>query len=98
LSTLVILGVPFALIMAWRRVDIATWLFSLALSANIILSDGIMHSRPRLLLQAAVLFIPWAWGAPTSLPRWRAGGLIGGCAAFGPWVSADMLAGFPWAI
>ena len=98
LSTLVILGVPFALIMAWRRVDIATWLFSLALSANIILSDGIMHSRPRLLLQAAVLFIPWAWGALTYLPRWLAWVLIVGWAAFGTWFSAYMLAVFPWAI
>lgn len=98
LSTMVLLGVPFALILAWRRVDIGTWLFSLALAANVILSDGVMHSRPRLLLPAAVLFIPWAQGALKHLPGWAAWTLIIGWAAFGTWFSAYMLAVFPWAI
>ena len=98
LSTLVIVGVPFALILAWRRVDVATWLFSLALSANILLSDGVMHSRPRLMLPAAILFIPWALGALRLLPKWVAWLLLTCWALFGSWFSAYMLAVFPWAI
>src|SRR5699024_9025555 len=98
LTTLVIIGVPLALVVAWRRVDVGTWLFSLALSANVILSDGVMHSRPRLLLPAAVLFIPWAHAALRHLPRWVAWTCIGCWALFGTWLSAYMLAVFPWAI
>ena len=98
LTTMVIIGVPFALILAWRRVDVGTWLFSLALSANVILSDGVMHSRPRLMLPAAVLFVPWAWGALRHLPQWVAWILLTCWALFGTWFSAYMLAVFEWAI
>ncbi|MGO2166276.1 hypothetical protein [Corynebacterium casei] len=98
LTTMVIIGVPFALILAWRRVDVGTWLFSLALAANVLLSDGVMHSRPRLMLPAALLFIPWAWGALKHLPHWVAWILVTCWGLFGTWFSAHMLAVFPWAI
>ena len=98
LTTMVIIGVPIALILAWRRVDVGTWLFSLALSANVILSDGVMHSRPRLMLPAAVLFVPWAWGAFRHLPQWVAWVLLSCWALFGTWFSAYMLTVFEWAI
>lgn len=98
LSVLVILGVPVLLVAAWGRLNPVAWWFSAALCANVLLSDGIMHSRPRLLLPAIILALPWAVRAAEALrPRelWLA------CSAWvlwSAWFSAYMLVVFEWAI
>ncbi|WP_244977411.1 mannosyltransferase family protein [Corynebacterium lizhenjunii] len=96
LSTAAMVAVPLALVLAWRRVDLGVWLFSAALAANVLLSDGLMHSRPRLLLPAALLGIPWALRAAARPVPGAV--LVGAWVLFGAWFSAYMLVVFEWAI
>lgn len=98
LSTAVIIVAPVSLVLAWRKLDPATWLFCAALIANVLLSDGIMHSRPRLLLPAVILVVPWVLLAVDRLPKAWTWSLLGLWLLFGAWFSAYMLAVFPWAI
>lgn len=98
LSALVIVFAPVFLGLAWRRLPAPAWIFSAALVANILLSDGIMHSRPRLLLPAAVLFVPWALWISSRVRPPVAWGMLAGWVLFGAWFSAHMLAVFEWAI
>ncbi|MGV0436738.1 hypothetical protein ACUY2R_07185 [Corynebacterium mastitidis] len=102
LSVAVMIAAVAALALTWNgaplRMWLPVWLFAAALSANILLSDGIMHSRPRLLLPAAIALVPLVLGWER-----RAGGraLAWGLSAWvlvGAWFSAYMLAVFPWAI
>lgn len=100
LTCLVIITAPLLLVAAWKKVPWPVWFFSAALIANILLSNGIMHSRPRLLLPAVVLLVPFAAQgvtAPSVTRRftWLA---LTAWAIFGAWFSAYMLAVFPWAI
>ena len=98
LTTLVILGVPVLLVAAWGRVAPVAWWFSAALCANVLLSDGIMHSRPRLLLPAIILVLPWVVRAAAA---WRPRVLWAACGAWvlwSAWFSAYMLVVFEWAI
>lgn len=87
-----------ALIAAWGRVPAVVWWFAAILLATVLLSDGIMHSRPRLLLPAVILMLPWGLWVVDRLPRW--GSALAGVAwvVFGAWYSAYMLAVFDWAI
>jgi len=87
-----------ALIAAWGRVPAVVWWFAAILMATVLLSDGIMHSRPRLLLPAVILMLPWGLWVVDRLPRW--GSALAGVAwvVFGAWYSAYMLAVFDWAI
>ena len=92
LSAGVMIAAPVFLVLAWRRLPLAAWLFSAVLIANVLLSDGIMHSRPRLLLPAVIVLLPWVKkGASASAAAlaW---------AVFGAWFSAYMLGVFEWAI
>ena len=57
-----------------------------------------MHSRPRLLLPAALVLMPWAVRAVRSLRPAVAWTLVGAWALLGAWVSAYMLVVFEWAI
>lgn len=98
LSTLSMLGVLIALPYAWRKLPDAAWFFSAALAANILLSDGLMHSRPRLLLPAALLVVPWAAAAVTKWKPAAGWGIVTLWALFGTWVGGQMLAVFEWAI
>nr|WP_244874386.1 hypothetical protein [Corynebacterium mastitidis] len=102
LSVAVMIAAVAALALTWNRAPmpmwLPVWLFAAALSANILLSDGIMHSRPRLLLPAAIALVPLVLGWER-----RASGraLAWGLSAWvlvGAWFSAYMLAVFPWAI
>lgn len=98
LTVLVILGAPVLLIAAWGKVNPVAWWFSAALCANVLLSDGIMHSRPRLLLPAIILVLPWVVRAATA---WRPRMLWAACGAWvlwSAWFSAYMLVVFEWAI
>ncbi|MGP5497630.1 hypothetical protein [Corynebacterium flavescens] len=98
LSAVVIVGAPVLVVLAWRRLPAPAWVFSAALVANILLSDGIMHSRPRLLLPAAVLFIPWVLWLCARVRPPVAWGLLACWVLAGAWFSAHMLAVFEWAI
>ena len=100
LSCLAIVAAPLLLAATWRRVPWPVWLFVAALIANVLLSDGIMHSRPRLLLPAVVLAIPYVAQAVTGPRRVRRGAwcAVAAWVLFGAWFSAYMLAVFEWAI
>ncbi len=91
LSAAVIIAAPICLLLAWGRLPLPAWLFAAVLMANVLLSDGIMHSRPRLLLPAAVVLVPW-------VGKKRASASVGAWVLFGAWFSAYMLAVFEWAI
>lgn len=60
LSIISIIGSIVAMGYAFRRLPWALWIFGAGITANILLSDGIMHSRPRLLLPALILLLPIA--------------------------------------
>ncbi len=98
LSTAAMVGVVVALVAScgWfhRHLPVAWWLGA-ALAANILLSDGLMHSRPRLLLPAALLLMPWAIAAARRRSGWV---WIAAWVLFGTWTGAHMLAVFEWAI
>ncbi|WPF66286.1 MULTISPECIES: hypothetical protein [unclassified Corynebacterium] len=98
LSVAVMIAALVALALAWGKGPLPLWLFAAALSANILLSDGIMHSRPRLLLPAAIVLVPLVlgWGKRVSGRAYAVG--IGAWVLVGAWFSGYMLAVFPWAI
>ncbi|MBC3186593.1 hypothetical protein H7347_08430 [Corynebacterium sp. zg-331] len=98
LSAAVMIAAVLALGLAWGRTPLPVWLFSAAISANILLSDGIMHSRPRLLLPAAIVLVPLVLGCQRRVGA-RAYALgIAAWVLVGAWFSGYMLAVFPWAI
>ncbi|MGP3701619.1 mannosyltransferase family protein [Corynebacterium diphtheriae] len=77
-----------ALVVAYPRLPLAPWLFSLFIGLNVLLSGGIMHSRPRLLLPMVLLALPFIRTWPAVI-LWSLGGLA---------ISAYMIVVFPWAI
>lgn len=104
LSTIVIIASICGVIIGFRRLPWPVWLFSAALVANILLSDGIMHSRPRLLLPAIFLILPIVlWLESRDNDRacrrpyvWLVPLVV--WVAWGTWFSAYMLGVFEWAI
>ncbi len=74
------------------------WLFSAGVAANILLSGGSMHSRPRLLLPVLAALIPivGAWAERTSI-RTRVMVYIL-WSVFGAYISVHMLVIFRWAL
>ena len=98
LTTAVMLAAPLCLVLAWRRIGLAPWWFSAALMVNVLASDGIMHSRPRLLLPAVIVVLPLLVSGFRRLPGWVMGLLVALWVLFGAWFSAYMLAVFEWAI
>lgn len=97
LSMLSIFGALIAVALAFRRLPWALWIFGSAIVANVVLSDGIMHSRPRLLLPAIILLLPVVAGLAKA-PKWTQIAVAIGYVVFGAWFSAYMLAIFEWAI
>lgn len=94
----VMIAAVIALVAGWGRVPFEVWWFSAALLATVLLSDGIMHSRPRLLLPAVILLLPWVIRIVGKLP-WKVSVALGTAwVVFGAWFSAYMLAVFEWAI
>lgn len=98
LSVGVMAAAVVALVAAWGRTPLEVWWFAAAISATVLLSDGIMHSRPRLLLPAVILLLPWVLRGAEKLPRVWQVSVAGGWVVFGAWFSAYMLGVFPWAI
>lgn len=98
LTSLVIVGAPLMLGLAWGRIPLPAWLASGALMANVLLSDGIMHSRPRLLLPAAIVMAAPVIAGWKYVPTWVTWLGVTAWAVFGTWFSAYMLAVFEWAI
>ena len=98
LSVLVIVGSVLLLVVSWGKANPVAWWFSAALIANVLLSDGIMHSRPRLLLPAALLFVPWVVRAVKALPARVAWSGIAAWVLWAAWFSAYMIVVFEWAI
>ncbi|MEY6436059.1 hypothetical protein O7746_03855 [Corynebacterium pseudotuberculosis] len=96
LSIASIVGAIGAVIVFFRRLPLAYWLFGAAVTANIVLSDGIMHSRPRLLLPAVVLLLPIIFHF--SQRRYALPAVATCWLLFGAWFSAYMIAVFEWAI
>ncbi len=98
LSVLVMLAVPVLLFLTWRKIPWPVWVFCAVLTANVLLSDGIMHSRPRLLLPAAMLLIPVVIKLDELGNRRVYVTVLAGWVMFGAWFSAYMLTPFQWAI
>ncbi len=94
----VMVAAVVALLAAWRRVPWEVWWFAAALLATVLLSDGIMHSRPRLLLPAVLLLLPWVIRGVGKFPLRVTVPLGAAWVLFGAWFSAYMLAVFEWAI
>ncbi|MCS4492125.1 hypothetical protein N7326_07140 [Corynebacterium sp. ES2794-CONJ1] len=98
LSVISIVGALIAVIYGFRRAPWPVWLFSTALVFNVVLSDGIMHSRPRLLLPALLLFIPLVIRAEQKLSPAVSLSLLSLWVLAGVAFSSYMLEVFPWAI
>nr|WP_223205554.1 mannosyltransferase family protein [Gordonia jinghuaiqii] len=92
LSTLVMLGVA-----AWSRLPWPVLLYGALLVAQIVLSSGLMMSRPRLLLPAFVLLIPLAMALARMRPA-VAALLVVPIVVGSSWFGAHMLTVFPHAI
>jgi len=71
--------------------------YGLLVTASVLLSSGLMHSRPRLLLPAFVLLIPFAALLARARPA-TAAGVLAPIVALSAWFGAYMLAVFPYAI
>ncbi|GAC00358.1 hypothetical protein GONAM_15_00650 [Gordonia namibiensis NBRC 108229] len=92
LSTLVMLAVA-----VWARLPWPVLLFGSLLVAQIVLSSGLMMSRPRLLLPAFVLLIPLAMALARARPV-VAGLVIVPIVVGSSWFGAHMLTVFPHAM
>ncbi|MCZ4579477.1 hypothetical protein [Gordonia amicalis] len=92
LSTLVMLGVA-----VWARLPWPVLLFGSLLVAQIVLSSGLMMSRPRLLLPAFVLLIPLAMALARTRPV-VAGLIVVPIVIGSSWFGAHMLTVFPHAV
>ena len=97
-SMMSMIAVPLLLFATWKRMPWPAWLFCATLAANVLLSDGVMHSRPRLLLPAALLLVPIVLDVFRKLGARTALFSTGVWVLFGSWFSAYMLTSFEWAI
>ncbi|GAA1471175.1 mannosyltransferase family protein [Corynebacterium felinum] len=93
-----IIGAVSAVFFSFRRLPWALWLCGATIVANVVLSDGIMHSRPRLLLLGLVLLLPLVIQTPKRLPPITYGLMIGAWSVAGIVTSSYMLVIFDWAI
>ncbi|MGW8816150.1 hypothetical protein [Gordonia terrae] len=92
LSTLAMLGVA-----VWSRMPWPVLLYGSLLVAQIVLSSGLMMSRPRLLLPAFVLLIPLAMALARTRPV-VAGLIVVPIVVGSSWFGAHMLTVFPHAM
>nr|WP_238422874.1 hypothetical protein [Gordonia sp. 'Campus'] len=92
LGTIAMLGVA-----AWARLPWPVLLYGSLLVAQIVLSSGLMMSRPRLLLPAFVLLIPLAMALARMRPA-VAGLVVVPIVAGSSWFGAHMLTVFPHAM
>lgn len=98
IATASIVSTVVILFFSWRALPWEVWLPIASIALNVLLSDGIMHSRPRLLLPAVLLLLPAVFKAEEVCSRRvLVGGLLG-WAWGGMVISAYMLAIFEWAI
>ncbi|MFI5504774.1 hypothetical protein ACFLIN_05415 [Corynebacterium kutscheri] len=97
-SIIVIVVAVAMVFFAFRRLPWAYWLFSAAVVANVVLSDGIMTSRPRLLLPAVLLFLPWVIELGDWIGRRKWLTIAIGYGLAGSWFSIHMITVFPYAI
>ena len=58
LSVAIMVAFVYIVVGSFRKLPWQIWVFGAAVAANVLLSDGIMHSRPRLLIPAYVLLLP----------------------------------------
>lgn len=89
--------VVLVIVSAWARLPWPVWLYGALLTLSVVGSDGIVSSRPRLLLPAFVLLLPVAIG----LARHRTGPIIAmsiGLALMSGWIGAHMLTVSPYGI
>lgn len=96
------IGVIFAAVVsvffAFRKLPWVLWIFATGVAANVLLSDGIMHSRPRLLLPALILLLPAVVPLARTARKSVIVPLTLAWVLLGAWFSAHMLAIFEWAI
>ncbi|WP_018180292.1 hypothetical protein [Jongsikchunia kroppenstedtii] len=96
-SCIVIATAVLALVMWGERVPWPISLYGTGVLASIVLTSGLMMSRPRLLLPAFVIMVPIAIGlARSRLPVQLT--VCGALVAFSSWFGAHMLTVFPHAM
>ncbi|MCF2706243.1 hypothetical protein I6E29_03035 [Arcanobacterium haemolyticum] len=98
ISIAAILGAIVVCILAFGRTPAIMWFFSAGVAANIILSGGSMHSRPRLLLPVFIAMIPLVADWARKASRTHLITLSIAWVLTGSFISAHMLAVFRWAI
>lgn len=119
-SAVIILAVTVTLVVATLPPLLRLWgtawpvlLYSWVVAAQILLSDGLMHSRPRLLLAASLVLVVFglmvrekpsadtpdtSGGAAGWMPREVAVGMLVLWFFAGTWAGCYLLTAFPWAI
>ena len=98
LSVAVMIAFVFIVAGSFRKLPWQIWVFSAAVAANILLSDGIMHSRPRLLIPAYLLLLPLVFFFARRLSTPAQITIAVSWLLWGAWFGAYMLGVFPWAI
>lgn len=96
-SVFAIVGTVALIVASIGKMPWALWLFGTGVAANVLLSDGIMHARPRLLLPCLVLALPAVLGMTRASIRT---GVIAASLwiLLGAYLSAYLLIIFEWAI
>lgn len=97
-SAISMLVVPALLFYSWNRLPLPAWLYAAAITGNVLLSAGIMNSRPRLLLPTVIILIPLAASLARKLGPRQTIAITLAWAAFGAWYSSFMLTTYEYAI
>ncbi|MEJ6012948.1 hypothetical protein WG936_03695 [Corynebacterium sp. H127] len=102
-SWLIVVGLAMivaalSVVLTFRKVPWLVWLFAAGVTANVLLSDGTITSRPRLLLPAIICLLPLAIGAARSFDRLRLALLAVSWVVFGAVISVHPLIATVWAI
>lgn len=97
IAALCIIGSTLAVVLSYRRIPFVYWIMASGIVANVVLSGGFFHSRPRLLFPAMILLLPLVLSA-RSYPRWVVHLLMGLWILHSVAFGAYMLVVSPYAI
>lgn len=98
LSATVIVFAPLLVAATRKSLPVSIWVFCAVLVAGVLLSTGIMHTRPRLLLPVSIALVPLAISASRKLNTETRLSLLAMWVLYGSWYSGHMAASFDWAI
>lgn len=95
---LIMLGTILLLALSFGKLPWPIWLFALGIALNILLSDGTITSRPRLLLPVVICLLPAAMVLSKLLEQWKMALLGVTWVVLGSIISAHPLIATGWAI